>query len=934
MDVFNDNSLKMVQKLQEQESDEEFNINPYVTLCALDIICETAMGVNINAQDGGSADFVQATREMGEAITKRTFQPWLQPDLIFCLSDNGRRQKKSIGILHEMTDKIIKQRKEELADQEKRDMEDQLKQSEDDDDDLCIKKRRAFLDMMLEASKYDEVMSIAELREEVHTFMFEGHDMTTSGISFILSSLSHNQDIQDRVVEELESIFGDSDRDATYRDIQEMKYLELVVKESQRMFPSLPMYVRNIKEDIEMDGYTLPKGANVSIVNILMHRDANFFPDPEKFDPERFTPENCHGRNPYQPEIRHARDEDGSVQSAEELQASTREYDQQDGGTGLQSGAKKREWCKSYQGRLVTWGTNLNVFSEFDISSDSTVLLCQAHGKYLLQTSKQLLSAQPYHPSVTSSVLFTSRICSERLCNRVKRVFMLEHVSRFGSRWHYGGFEDFLHALVRLRAQYGPIIRLWLGPELFVFITDPKYVEPNYLGQEGGFTSTLPWIRSCVGTKWRTHRKIITPTFHFSILEDFLDIFNANGRKLVEKLQKEVNGPEFDLYPYVTLCALDIICGEKYDNKDETAMGIKINAQDGGSADFVEATRGLSPSTLGSLWLVLSSPSSDTSEDQVSKDSSWQKERSETPVRMADVVVKRSFQPWLHSNIIFWLSATGRLQRKSLAVLHGMSDKVIKSKKAEFIEAKKSEKKNESREKQEDDFGVKKRRAFLDMLLETVQDGDLLTDDELREEVDTFMFEGHDTTSSGISFALSSLALNQDVQDKAAEELKTIFGDSNRDATFRDIQEMKYLEMVIKEAQRLLPSVPMYVRNLNDDVKVDGYTLPKGANVTIVNIIMHRDASLFPDPEKFDPERFSPENSQGRHPYQYVPFSAGPRNCVGQKFAMLEMKTEVSKVLRSYKLLPGSTTNKMEELVSELVLKNENGIRIRIVPRV
>ncbi|CAG2058227.1 unnamed protein product, partial [Timema podura] len=135
MDVFNANSLKMVQKLQEQESDEEFNINPYVTLCALDIICETAMGVNINAQDGGSADFVQATREMGEAITKRTFQPWLQPDLIFCLSDNGRRQKKSIGILHEMTDKIIKQRKEELAEQEKRDMEDQLKQNEDDD--LC-----------------------------------------------------------------------------------------------------------------------------------------------------------------------------------------------------------------------------------------------------------------------------------------------------------------------------------------------------------------------------------------------------------------------------------------------------------------------------------------------------------------------------------------------------------------------------------------------------------------------------------------------------------------------------------------------------------------------------------------------------------------------------------------------------------------------------
>nr|CAD7588092.1 unnamed protein product [Timema genevievae] len=440
MDVFNANSLKMVQKLQEQESDEEFNINPYVTLCALDIICETAMGVNINAQDGGSADFVQATREMGEAITKRTFQPWLQPDLIFCLSDNGRRQKKSIGILHEMTDKIIKQRKEELAEQEKRDMEDQLKQNEDDD--LCIKKRRAFLDMMLEASKYDEVMSIAELREEVHTFMFEGHDMTTSGISFILSSLSHNQDIQDRVVEELESIFGDSDRDATYRDIQEMKYLELVVKESQRMFPSLPMYVRNIKEDIEMDGYTLPKGANVSIVNILMHRDANFFPDPEKFDPERFTPENCHGRNPYQYVPFSAGPRNCIGQKFAMLEMKTvvskvlRSYKLLPGSTTNKmeelvynlvlknvNGARvrlvpRRKLLDSsphtgYQGRQVTWRPNVTVFSEFDISSDSTVLRCQARGKYRLQTSKNLLSAQPYHPSVTSSLLFTFDISSD-----------------------------------------------------------------------------------------------------------------------------------------------------------------------------------------------------------------------------------------------------------------------------------------------------------------------------------------------------------------------------------------------------------------------------------------------------------------------------------------------------------------------------------------
>nr|CAD7608331.1 unnamed protein product [Timema genevievae] len=173
----------------------------------------------------------------------------------------------------------------------------------------------------------------------------------------------------------------------------------------------------------------------------------------------------------------------------------------------------------------------------------------------------------------------------------------------------------------------------------------------------------------------------------------------------------------------------------------------------------------------------------------------------------------------------------------------------------------------------------------------------------------------------------------QDIQAKAVEELNSIFGDSDRNATYRDIQEMKYLEMVIKETQRLFPSVPIFMRNIKEDVAIDEYIIPKGANITLAPILMHRDPNFYPDPERFNPERFSPENSLGRHPYQYVSFSAGARNCIGQKFAMLEMKATVSKVLRSYRLLPGSTTNKMEELVGDLVLKNINGIKLKLLPR-
>lgn len=171
----------------------------------------------------------------------------------------------------------------------------------------------------------------------------------------------------------------------------------------------------------------------------------------------------------------------------------------------------------------------------------------------------------------------------------------------------------------------------------------------------------------------------------------------------------------------------------------------------------------------------------------------------------------------MRSDFFFRLSGKEKRQTEVLKILHGFTDSVIIARRQELeSKAMRGEVENDK----EDDVGGKKKLALLDVLLQSTIDGKPLTNMDIREEVDTFMFEGHDTTTSGIAFCLYNLAKYPEVQQKAFEEIQNVIGDSDKPVSQKDLNDLNYLDLVIKETLRLFPSVPVFGRKMKEDVEI------------------------------------------------------------------------------------------------------------------
>lgn len=225
-----------------------------------------------------------------------------------------------------------------------------------------------------------------------------------------------------------------------------------------------------------------------------------------------------------------------------------------------------------------------------------------------------------------------------------------------------------------------------------------------------------------------------------------------------------------------------------------------------------------------------------------------------------------------------------------------------------------------------------KRKCLLDYMLAISNNNKIFTDDDIVNEACTFMLAGQDSVGAATAFCLFMLAQHPLYQRQCVDELSEIFDGDDRSPTIKDVREMRYLEQCIKETLRLFPSVPLIARKINEDVRLTTCLIPAGSSVLIFPYATHRSKHIYPDPERFDPERFSPEQCEKRHPYAFIPFSAGPRNCIGNKFAYIEMKTVISTILREFELLPvpGKTT---VNPIFRITVRAAGGLHVHFKPR-
>ncbi|KAL0840728.1 hypothetical protein ABMA28_015916 [Loxostege sticticalis] len=480
-------------------------------------------------------------------------------------------------------------------------------------------------------------------------------------------------------------------------------------------------------------------------------------------------------------------------------------------------------------------------------------------------------------------VLWWQNRSKRRLCKTIKSD--ITNYPLIGMTYKFVGTnEDRMKTLMdigREAIKYNGWSSMWLGNHLFAVVADPieaEFVLKTYMEKD----DVLKMTQQLIGNGsifasvpiWKPRRKVLAPTFALRNLNQFVNVFQQESAVMLDQLGTVAGKGPFSIWKFMTSYTMDSVC--------QTTLGSHVGVQTQRDHPFLQNFE-----------------------------------------KYAQILGARILQPWLHSNFIFKCTNYYTRSVEHVGVITDFVSKIITSKRAALKQNNNEQSANEM-------------RSFLELLIESSGGDKGYTDVELLEESLVMLVAGTDTSAVGASFTAVMLSQHTDVQDKVYKELQEVFGDSDRPITAEDLPRLKYLEAVVKETLRLYPPVPITARKTDvERVTPAGIKLVSDVGVIIHMWAIHRNPRYWgADVEDFRPERFF--DSPPTHPAAYMPFSYGPRNCLGYQYAMMSMKTVMASILRKYQILPSPETkdkNQPLRVQFDVMMKHVNNYKIQLVSR-
>ncbi|NXU73276.1 CP3A9 protein, partial [Oreotrochilus melanogaster] len=436
--------------------------------------------------------------------------------------------------------------------------------------------------------------------------------------------------------------------------------------------------------------------------------------------------------------------------------------------------------------------------------------------------------------------------------------------------------------------KYGKIWGIYDGRQPVLAVTDPQIIK-SVLVKECYSTFTNRRHTDLAGElnnaislaedeKWKRLRTVLSPTFTSGKLKEMFPIMKHYGEILMKNIQKRVEKDN-------SIAVKDVFGSYSMDVVTSTSFGVNIDSMNNPKSPFVREMKKLVKFDIFDPLFILSFVFPFT----------------------VPLLAKLNFSFFPSDAVDFFM--------RSLSKIKQDREKENHKGRVDFLQLMIESQNSASQGSNEANHSSK-----------------ALTDKEILSQAFIFIFAGYEPTSNTLGYVAYELALHPDVQQKALEEIDSVLP-NKAPLTYEAIMQLEYLDMVLSETLRLYPIGGRIERTCKRDVEINGVTIPKGMIVMIPAYTLHRSPEYWPNPEEFRPERFSKENKESIDPYTYLPFGAGPRNCIGMRFALLTLKVAIAILLQHFTFQTCKETPIPLKLSSKGLLTPEKPIILKLVPR-